>query len=278
MDIASLPLRTRTVGGFAVQYLHEEELRVLSSDIFTHEEYRFDSRAAAPRIVDCGAHIGLSVLYFKRRFPSARITAFEPNPLTFQLLTRNVRNNGFHDVQLVNAAVSDRAGSLDFYVPRDPTNWHWGDSAVKNLWYDEQTWLTTTVPSVALRAYLTEPVDCLKLDVEGLETDVLLGSVDCLPRVKRMIIEFHGSRTNPKNQLEPMRALLRGAGMTTVLRQGHWLTRASDLRREEPYTLLIHAHRSKADLVWFLRRDVADRVRAKLRRIRAAQRKPPLAS
>jgi hypothetical protein len=93
-----------------------------------------------------------------------------------------------------------------------------------------------------------------------------------------MVVEFHGSRSNPKNQLEPIRALLRDAGMTTVLRQEHWLTRASDLRREEPDTLLIHAHRSKTDLAWFLRRDVADGVRARLRRIRPTHRNARLAS
>ncbi len=264
--MSMLPTRTATVAGFTVHYLHEEELRLLSQDIFEHEEYRFDSLRAQPRILDCGAHIGLSVLYFKRRFPKARITAFEPHPQTFQLLARNVRENGFHDVELINAAIGGTRGSLDFHVPKDPLSWHWGDSAVKNLWHNDETWQTIAVPSVALRDYLTEPIDYLKLDVEGLETVVLTASADRLALAKRHIIEFHGSRTNPANQLPAIRNLLRRSGFTTVLRQGHWLTRDADLRREEPYTLLIHAYRSRLDLAWFLRRDVRDRVRAKVGR------------
>jgi FkbM family methyltransferase len=266
MDLSAQPIRTASVAGFTVQYLHDEEYRLLVSDIFTHEEYRFDSRARRPRVLDCGAHIGLSVLYVKRRFPEARITAFEPNPLTFQLLTRNIRGNGFDDVELVNAAVAVEAGALPFYVPRDPLFKHWGDSAVKNPWYNEAKWETITVPAIALRDRLTEPIDYLKLDIEGLETDVLRASTDRLAVVKRATVEFHGSETNPANQLPAMRALLAEAGLTTILRQGHWLTREADLQRVDPYTLLVHAYRSRLDLAWFLRRDVVARIRARLRK------------
>ena len=256
-------IRTKTVAGFTVQYLHAEEVALLADDIFQHEEYRFDCLRKAPRILDCGAHIGLSVLYFKHRFPDARITAFEPNPDTFELLTRNVHGNGFTDVELVNAAVSDEAGTLDFFVPRDPLFWHWGDAAVKNLWYADDQWQTVKVPAVALDTYLTEPVDYLKLDVEGLETRVLMASRSRLGFVRRLTVEFHGSRTNPGNVLAPLRDLLGDVGFATALRQSHWLMREADLNRTEPYTLLMHAWRSRFGLAWFLRRDVEDRLRLK---------------
>lgn len=41
-------------------------------------------------IVDLGSNIGLSILYFRLRFPRARIIGVEPNPLAFELLRRNV--------------------------------------------------------------------------------------------------------------------------------------------------------------------------------------------
>src|SRR5262245_29004385 len=118
MTLPTGAVKTKTVAGFVVQYIHDQELTAIVEDIFGAGDYRFDSHRRSPRILDCGAHIGLSVLYFKRRFPDARITAFEPSPDTFELLTSNVRGNGFSDVELVNSAVSDRSGTLDFYVPR----------------------------------------------------------------------------------------------------------------------------------------------------------------
>jgi len=35
-----------------------------------------------PVILDCGANIGYTTSHYKRRFPGARITAFEPDPKT----------------------------------------------------------------------------------------------------------------------------------------------------------------------------------------------------
>ena len=173
--------------------------------------------------------------------------------------------NGFTDVELVNAAIGEQRGTLDFYVSRDPLFWHWGDAAVKNLWFSEDVWQTIRVPAVSLAEYVQEPIDYLKLDVDGLESRVLRASSHILRSIRRMIVEFHGSRTNPDNQLSPLRALLHESGFTTVLRQGHWLMRESDLNRTEPYTLLMHAYRSRLSLAWFLRSDVEQRLRLKWR-------------
>src|SRR5688572_8635835 len=50
------------------------------SEIFKRGIYRFETPSESPQIIDCGANIGLSVIYFKRLFPAARITAFEADP------------------------------------------------------------------------------------------------------------------------------------------------------------------------------------------------------
>jgi len=128
MPIPDHAIRTADADGFRVVYAHQEEFDNLCGEIFGDGAYRFDCRRAAPRIVDCGAHIGLSVLYFKRRWPRAQITAFEPSPDTFALLERNVGSNGLADVELVNAAITASGDATSFYVPRDPLFWHWGDA------------------------------------------------------------------------------------------------------------------------------------------------------
>ena len=143
MPIPDHAIRTADADGFRVVYAHQEEFDNLCGEIFGDGAYRFDCRRAAPRIVDCGAHIGLSVLYFKRRWPRAQITAFEPSPDTFALLERNVGSNGLADVELVNAAITASGDATSFYVPRDPLFWHWGDAAP---WYDPEHYREITVP------------------------------------------------------------------------------------------------------------------------------------
>ena len=171
MPIPDHAIRTADADGFRVVYAHQEEFDNLCGEIFGDGAYRFDCRRAAPRIVDCGAHIGLSVLYFKRRWPRAQITAFEPSPDTFALLERNVGSNGLADVELVNAAITASGDATSFYVPRDPLFWHWGDAGPVGT--TPSTTGRSRSPAVRLSAYLGWPVDFLKLDIEGLETAVL---------------------------------------------------------------------------------------------------------
>src|ERR1700693_4874079 len=57
----------------------------LFEEIFIRQDYIFVSRRPDPLIIDCGSNIGMSILYFKRRYPKARIIGFEPDPATFDM-------------------------------------------------------------------------------------------------------------------------------------------------------------------------------------------------
>src|SRR6185436_15307574 len=55
-------------------------------DIFVKRALAFTSAGRSPRILDCGANVGLASLFFHRLYPAARITAFEADPALFQML------------------------------------------------------------------------------------------------------------------------------------------------------------------------------------------------
>ena len=67
-----------------ISFLHSLE------EIFEEEVYRFQTENKTPLIIDCGANIGLSVLYFRRLFPNAKIIAFEPDEGIFKILQKNM--------------------------------------------------------------------------------------------------------------------------------------------------------------------------------------------
>src|SRR5262249_10933617 len=83
-------------------------------DIFVKRTLDFRSGEAEPRILDCGANVGLASLYFRRVYPGARITAYEADPALFAMLDVNLAANRAADVERIHAALWTTTGTLTF--------------------------------------------------------------------------------------------------------------------------------------------------------------------
>lgn len=171
-------------------------------EIFVSEIYRFRAENETPAILDLGANIGLSVLYFKSLYPDAQITAFEADPSIYACLKQNVHGNGFADVELINKAVWDSNGTLRFHaeggdggrVAKD------GDGGV------------VEVEAIDIRSHLAErSYDFLKMDIEGAEHSVFPAIKDYLPKFKFIFLEYHSTPDRPQ-ALASMLDLLSRAG------------------------------------------------------------------
>ena len=102
----STPL-TEKVMGFTVHFFQYPQLINLFEEIFIYQVYKFASEKSDPEIIDCGSNIGISILNFKKIFPTSIIKAFEPDPVTFSILEKNIRENNLSNVSLYNYALSD---------------------------------------------------------------------------------------------------------------------------------------------------------------------------
>jgi len=68
-------------------------------------------------VFDVGANIGYYTLLAARAVgPAGRVYAFEPEPRNFELLTRNISENGLTNVRPVNAAASSREGVVRLHL------------------------------------------------------------------------------------------------------------------------------------------------------------------
>jgi FkbM family methyltransferase len=123
----------------------------------------------------------------------------EPNPYLFEALRSNMRTNGIGNVDLVNKAVGADAGHLRFDLIKEI-----GPIGGKGLRLVERPWLreefiqtvdaeTTTLDEL-FRISGVSRAGILKIDVEGMELDVLAGATACLDAVDKIVIERH-SRT-----------------------------------------------------------------------------------
>jgi FkbM family methyltransferase len=172
-------------------------------EIFIGRAYAFKTDAEEPRIIDCGANVGVSVLYFKKAYPRSHITAFEADPAIFEVLTRNVDHFGLTDVKLVNKAVWHRDGERLRFQPEG------GDAGrVADRTESDDS---IAVESVRLAPYLSQTVDMLKIDIEGTEYEVMKDIAPHLGNVRNLFVEYHSTLGQPET-LDELLSIIKEAG------------------------------------------------------------------
>jgi FkbM family methyltransferase len=131
-------------------------------------------------ILDLGSHMGATVLFWRERFPEARIVAVEPDPVTFSRLRRNV--GGWPGVELRNVAVCMDDGPVAFASARQ--------SWISSLSGEGQP---VTVEGRTFPSLIAEigHVELLKVDIEGAERYILHDQA--LQHVYGIIGEYHDS-------------------------------------------------------------------------------------
>jgi FkbM family methyltransferase len=203
--LRGLPRRTpseATLLGRRVRILDALSFLWQREEIFAREMYRFPCDHDAPFILDGGSNIGLAIIYFKQHYPRATVVGFEPDPKACAALRANLGAFGLGDVEVHSAALWKEAGALPF-MPDD------ADGGRVVATDPERT--SCTVPAVRLRDHLDRPVDLLKLDIEGAETEVLLDCRDRLGNVRNLFVEYHSFADRPQT-LPALTALLAEAG------------------------------------------------------------------
>lgn len=153
-------------------------------EIFGNRIYAFSSRNTCPRIIDCGANIGLSIIYFKSVFQNAEITAVEADPTIHSYLSQNLKRFDLDKVEIISKAVSYNNQDIIFYSEG-------ADSGRLGTPVDINRNKTFIIKSITLDNLINgREVDFLKIDIEGAETDVILASKS-LHLVKNLFVEYH---------------------------------------------------------------------------------------
>jgi len=152
-------------------------------EIFIEEIYK-QSLPENAYILDCGANIGLSVIYLKRICPTATIVAFEPDIKNFDLLKRNIESHKLSNIDLRNDAVWNEETLLTFKSE---------GSMGSKIASEKKNDPSNLVRAIRLKNYLDRKIDFLKIDIEGAEFEVLRDLADKLSLVETLFVEYHGS-------------------------------------------------------------------------------------
>jgi FkbM family methyltransferase len=166
-------------------------LRVGSSDfynyqmIFEQREYELPYPENVETIVDAGAYIGLSALYYHQRYPKARIISLEPDLANFSVLTRNVAH--IPNITPLNMALWSEDTKLCMDDP-GLDEWALRTSPSAN---DSQNLVSAISLDSLIRAHRIKQVDILKVDIESAEKEVFADPSAWVERVRSVAIELH---------------------------------------------------------------------------------------
>jgi len=165
--------------------------------------------------VDIGSNRGYHVLEAATIVgDEGTVLAFEPYPENFEVLTTNIKQNSFTNVDTYEMAVSDSNGSANYSIGKKSG---WGRlSEIGSL-----TVTTQRFDDVMERNSIDiDDIDVIKIDVEGAELDVLAGMSQVLQNSDAIVaVEVHD-----ESDLALIRGVAEKSGRElNQLDQSHWL-------------------------------------------------------
>ncbi len=141
------------------------------------QAFRWYRPKAGDLVFDMGAHCGVSTYHLSKLVgPEGKVIAFEPDPLNFEILKRNVERHGLANVILQNTAIAGTAGELAFSSEGTV------GSMLMSVLPRESAGAVVTVEAMTLADAFARwgvPEFC-KIDIEGAEIDVIAKSGELL--------------------------------------------------------------------------------------------------
>lgn len=132
-------------------------------------------------IVDLGAHIGLTSIFYSLNYPKSKIYAVEASKKNFSLLDFNIKN--FENIISICKAIFTYDGKINF-SNNEPLAYN---NKIKNS--------GTPVECITMNSLMAqneiEKIDLLKIDIEGTEIELLSKDNLWLYKVDNIIIELH---------------------------------------------------------------------------------------
>lgn len=136
-------------------------------EVFVDREYEMEYSKDIKNILDIGANIGDTAIYYSILFRDAKIFCIEPSPDNFEKLVKNTTQ--FPNISCFQQALSDKVGVASFYLGEA----HFGYSLSKRTAQAKEIEVKTCTLQTFIRDVGIGTIDILKFDIEGFETVLL---------------------------------------------------------------------------------------------------------
>jgi FkbM family methyltransferase len=146
------------------------------------------------QVLDIGANIGASVIFFASTYPNARIVGVEPARQPFVLLVRNI--TPYANAEVFNVGLHDITTKRSIYVGRP-------DSVTNSVFYNalssnsQQEVQLVAADTFTSSIGLDRP-DIIKIDTEGCEIPIINSIIDSFHSAKAIYVEYHSEEDRLK--------------------------------------------------------------------------------
>lgn len=156
------------------------------ASVFLQNQYDVPINFEPASIVDLGANIGLSAIYFAERFPNAQIVGLEPDKENFEIAQRNTES--YKNIELFNKGVWNKEAYIDIVDA----------NSRKDAFMVVETASPTSasIEAVSIGHIMQQQewktIDILKIDIEGSEKELFAENIEpWLPYAKLIFVEVH---------------------------------------------------------------------------------------
>jgi FkbM family methyltransferase len=181
-----------------------------TSTIEAYNCYNAIKDLSEPVVIDIGANIGTFTTWMAKAFPKGKIHSFEPQRAVFQMLSGNAAINNLYNVYTYNMGLGKENTMVEF---EEPNYFEKNDFGTFSLVQDIITEKTNNKIVVQINTldwfvecYKIPKVHLLKVDVEGMDLDVLIGGSKTIK--KHLPIIFIEHCDNRKTILDDIKEFL----------------------------------------------------------------------
>ena len=196
-------LKIKTDKNKNIKFLSNESCPMVKVLFWKGSDYSFEFTSIFNHLakksntfLDIGSNVGYYSLMGKTVNPAMKVYAFEPSLGPKYFLKENIRLNGFDSIVLIDKALGNYHGTIDFYEEKNPKYPYLkhhasGIGNTVNSWgienFSKYTVELTTVDQI-IKDLKIESIDLIKMDTEGTENLVLEGGIESILKHQPIII------------------------------------------------------------------------------------------
>lgn len=161
----------------------------------------------APVIFDVGANIGTFTTWLSKAFPHGKVYSFEPQRPIFQMLCGNIAVNNIYNAHIYNIGLGLENKFIEINEPDYFQNVDYGTFTLHIDTHVDRTIDKLVVEIKTLDTFVEQfkvpRVDLIKIDVEGMDLDVLYGSEASIKKYRpKVFIEYANNESNIQDKIK----------------------------------------------------------------------------